>query len=164
MNFKYVDFEKVTSHYVDYRNGIERIEEEKNSFLETIEPIRKELNSILSSVSSGLIIDNTTQKQKAERFQELQSEIMKKDSEFKKQLKEMHDELNLKCFDKLSELIGEWAKESEIDVVSSKIETIYVRDEYDATNSILELLKSKELFVELSEIENQLEAVDPVTK
>lgn len=164
MNFKYVDFEKVTSHYVDYRDGIEKIEGEKNKFLDIIEPIRKELNSILSSVSSGLIIDNTTQKQKAERFQELQSEIMKKDAEFKKQLKEMHDELNVKCFDQLSELIGEWAKENDIDVVSSKIETIYVRDEYDSTYSILELLKSKGLFIELPKVENQEEAVEPVTK
>lgn len=155
MNFKYVDFEKVTSHYVHYRDGIEEIEEEKNKFLDTIEPIRKELNSILSSVSSGLIIDNTTQKQKAERFQELQSEIMKKDGEFKKQLKEMHDKLNVKCFDQLSELIGEWSKENEIDVISSKIETIYVRDKYDATDNILELLKSKDLFIELPEIKNK---------
>jgi Skp family chaperone for outer membrane proteins len=151
MNLKYVDFEKVTSQFVDYRNGIDEINTEKDNFLKEIEPHRKEMNNIISSVSSGLIIDNSTQQQKAERFQQIQSEIMKKDSEFKKKIKEMTDELNVKCFDKLSDIISEWAKEQKIDVISSKIETVYVTEEYDVTDQIIELLKLKDLFKELPE-------------
>lgn len=150
MNFKYVDFEKVTAHYKEYRKGVDEINEKKSGFLKEIEPIRKEMNSIIGSVSSGLIIDSRTQQQKAERFQQLQAEVMKKDSEFKSILKEMTDSLNVKSFDYLSGVIQEWAKEENIDVVSSKMETIFVKEEFDATSDILDLLKSKNMFVEFS--------------
>lgn len=151
MNFKYVDFEKVTSHYSEYRKGVDDINQKKSEFLLEIEPIRKEMNQIISSASSGLIVDNRTQQQKAERFQELQSEVMQKDSEFKKILKKMTDELNVKTYDYLSEVIGIWAKDNNVDVVSSKMETIFVNDKYDSTNDILDLLRNNEQFLELPE-------------
>jgi Skp family chaperone for outer membrane proteins len=153
MNFKYVDFEKVTSHYSEYRKGVDEINQQKSDFLKEIEPIRKEMNSIISSSSMGLIVDNRTQQQKAERFQQLQAELMQKDSEFKQVLKKMSDDLNVKSFDFLSEVIGNWAKENDVDVVSSKMETIFVSEKYDSTNEILDLLKSNQQFVELPEVE-----------
>lgn len=153
MNFKYVDFEKVTSHYSEYRKGVDEINQQKSDFLKEIEPIRKEMNSIISSSSMGLIVDNRTQQQKAERFQQLQAELMQKDSEFKQVLKKMSDDLNVKSFDFLSEVIGNWAKENNVDVVSSKMETIFVSEKYDSTNEILDLLKSNQQFVELPEVE-----------
>jgi len=153
MNFKYVDFEKVTSHYSEYRKGVDEINQQKSDFLKEIEPIRKEMNSIISSSSMGLIVDNRTQQQKAERFQQLQAELMQKDSEFKQVLKKMSDDLNVKSFDFLSEVIGNWAKENDGDVVSSKMETIFVSEKYDSTNEILDLLKSNQQFVELPEVE-----------
>jgi Skp family chaperone for outer membrane proteins len=155
MILKYVDFEKVTSHFVEYRNGVDKINDKKKEFLLEIEPIRKEMNSIISSVSSGLIIDTMSQKQKTERFQQLQNELMQKDSQFKSVLKEMQDELNVKSFDSLSELISVWAEENNIDVVSSKIETIFVRSNFDATNDIIDILKSKDLFIELPEVKKE---------
>ena len=151
MNFKYVDFEKVTSHYSEYRKGVNHINEKKSEFLNDIEPIRKEMNQIISSASSGLIVDNRTQQQKSERFQQLQSEIMKKDSEFKQELKKLTDELNVSTYDYLSEIIGKWAQDNEVDVVSSKMETIFVNEKYDATENILDLLRELEQYVQISE-------------
>jgi Skp family chaperone for outer membrane proteins len=151
MNLKYVDFEKVTSHYTVYRTGVDEINNKKKEFLQEVEPIRKEMNSIITSIQSGLILDNKTQQQKGEKFQQLQQELMQKDNEFKYQLKSMQESLNVKCFDELSVIITDWATENDIDVVSSKMETIFVKDIYDSTDDVIELLKSKELFIELPE-------------
>jgi Skp family chaperone for outer membrane proteins len=157
MNLKYVDFEKVTTHFVDYRNGVNEINEKKKEFLNEVEPIRKEMNSIISSTSTGLIVDNRTQQQKAERFQQLQSELMQKDGKFKSVLKQMQDELNSKTFESLQKIISNWATDNSVDVISSKMETIYVNDNYDATDNIIQLLKDTNLFieVEIDTLENQ---------
>jgi hypothetical protein len=56
--------------------------------------------------------------------------------------------LNKKTFDELSSFVNEWAKENSIDLITGKMEVVYANDKFDATNSILEILKSKDLYVE----------------
>lgn len=148
MDIKVIDFEILTRHYKNYREGIYLIEEEKDKFLEKLEPLKKEMNSIISAASSGLIMDNNTQQKRAEDFQKLQGEAIEMDREFKISLKKMTDDLNEKVYDELSEIITEWSLSNSVDLVTGKMEVIYCNDKYDATNSILDILKEKDLYVE----------------
>jgi Skp family chaperone for outer membrane proteins len=148
MNIKVVDFEILTRHYKNYREGVNIIENEKKEFLKKLDPLKKEMNSIISSASSGLVIDNSIQQKRSEDFQKLQQEAIEMDREFKIQLKKISDDLNEKVYDELSEIINEWSVSNDVDLVTGKMEVIYCNDKYDATNSILDILKDKDLYVD----------------
>jgi Skp family chaperone for outer membrane proteins len=148
MNIKVVDFEILTRHYKKYREGVDVIEEEKSKFLEKLEPVKKEMNLIISAASSGLVVDNKTQQKRSEDFQKLQQKAIEMDKDFKFNLKKMTDELNEEVYDELSEIITSWSIENNIDLVTGKMEVIYSSKEYDATNSILDIFKDKGCYVE----------------
>jgi Skp family chaperone for outer membrane proteins len=148
MKLRAVDFDTLTRGFQPYIDGYLNIESEKKSLIESIQPQKKEIESIIASSSSGLIIDEMTQKINVERFRILQEELMKKDQEFKLKLKEMKDDLNTSVYDQLSEIITEWSKENSIDMVIGKMEVVYCNDECDVTNDIIEILKTKDLYKE----------------
>lgn len=150
MNIRVIDFEILTRHYKTYREGVEKIEAEKKIFLEKLEPLKKEMNSIISAASSGLIMDPNTQQKRIDDFQRLQQEALEMDKDFKVVLKKMTDELNEKVYDELSSLISDWSIKNDIDLVTGKMEVIYSNDKYDATKSILDILKETDMFVEFS--------------
>jgi len=111
---------------------------------------------IISSATTGIILNGKTQQQQAERFQELQQQIMEIDNDFKVKNKKMIDELNTKSFDELSEIVTDWATRNSIDLVSGKMEIIFCNEKWDVTNDILEILKEQELYVD-REIVNERE-------
>lgn len=151
MNIRVIDFQILTRHYKNYRDGVANIDDKKKSFLNMLEPLKKEMNDIISAASSGLIVDEKTQQKRGEDFQKLQQEAIEMDREFKITLKKITDSLNDKIYDELSEIITKWSKENNIDLVTGKMEVIYSNDKYDATNSILEILKEKDLYLEYNE-------------
>jgi Skp family chaperone for outer membrane proteins len=151
MNIKVIDFQILTRYYKNYQDGVSVIELEKQKILEKLEPIKKEMNAIISAASSGLIMDNNSQQKRAEDFQKLQQEAIEMDREFKIQLKKMSDDLNEKVYDELSEIINEWTVSNDVDLVTGKMEVIYCNDKYDATYLILEILKEKGLYVDYDE-------------
>ena len=163
MEIRVIDFEILTSHYKNYRDGVDKINAEKEAILKKIEPIKKEMNQIISSVQSGLIMDARTQQQKGERFQELQKEVMQIDNDFKYKNRQMVDELNTKSYDELSNIISVWAVKNSIDLVSGKMEIVFCNDKWDITNDILEVLKEQNLYVdrpiEKAESETEKESV-----
>lgn len=148
MQIKVVDFDIVTRSFVPYIDGFKRIEKSKEDFIKSIEPQKKELESIVRSQTSGLIIDEITQKSNIERFKSIQEDVMKLDQDFKIKLKKMTDELNTDVYDQLSEIISDWAEINQIDMVMGKMEVIFANTNVDATNTILEILKEKNLFHE----------------
>jgi Skp family chaperone for outer membrane proteins len=156
MEIRVIDFEILTTHYKKYRDGVDLINLERKKILEQIEPLRKEMNMIISSATTGIILNGQTQQQQAERFQELQQELVNIDNDFKAKNKEMVDQLNTKSFDELSVIITEWAEKNSIDLVSGKMEIIFCNDKWDVTNDILEILKEQELYVD-REIVNERE-------
>jgi Skp family chaperone for outer membrane proteins len=106
------------------------------------------MNNIISVASTGVIVDQKTQQERGEEFQRLQSELIELDGEFKQKIQKMRDDLNLKAYDGLSEIVTDWAKQNSIDLVSGKMEVVYSNLEYEATNDILEILKQRDLFVD----------------
>ena len=162
MEIRVIDFEILTTHYKKYRDGVDLINLERKKILEQIEPLRKEMNMIISSATTGIILNGQTQQQQAERFQELQQELVNIDNDFKAKNKEMVDQLNTKSFDELSVIITEWAEKNSIDLVSGKMEIIFCNDKWDVTNDILEILKEQELYVDrefVNEREKEKESV-----
>jgi Skp family chaperone for outer membrane proteins len=137
MNIKVVDFEILTKNYTNYQLGIKNIEEEKKEFIKSLDPVKKEMESIISQMSSGLIMDEQTQKEKEDKFRSLQEQAMNIDNQFKVEMRRLHDELNKKTFDELSEIIDEYSTNNNLDMVIGKMEV---------TNDILEILKEKNLF------------------
>ncbi len=146
MKLRVTDFEILTKNYSNYQDGIKRIEEEKKDFIKSLEPVKKEMESIISQMSSGIIMDETTQKEKEEKFRSLQEQAMNIDNQFKTEMHRLHDELNKKTFDELSEIIDTYSKSNDIDMVIGKMEVVYLKEEFEITNDILEVLKEKNLY------------------
>jgi Skp family chaperone for outer membrane proteins len=154
MELRVVDFEILTRSYKTYIDGVNEIENEKSNFLLNIEPHRKELNSIISYASSGLIMDRKTQQEKSEKFQTIQQELLQMDSDFKIKLKKMSDELNEKCYDELSEIIQEWSEKKNIDIVLGKMEVVFCKRNLEITMEILDKIKELGMYIEHKELNN----------
>lgn len=151
MILRIIDFQELTAHYKNYREGVSEIENKKEDFLNKLEPIKKEMNEILRYAQSGLIVDEQSQKLKSERFQALQQEAVSLDNDFKFELKKMSDDLNEKSYDELSEIIQNWSKENNIDIVIGKMEVVFNKPEFESTEDIIQILKEKNLYVDIQD-------------
>lgn len=148
MEIRVIDFDRLTRSYSNYRDGVKSIEGEKNEFLSKLGPIKKEMEGIINSAKSGLVLDPASQRQKELRFAELQQEALSIDGDFKAKMRELHDDLNKKTFDELSSIIDVWARENSIDLITGKMEVVFAAEKYDATDNIIEIIKEKGLFFE----------------
>lgn len=156
MNLRVIDFDILTRSFQPYVDGYLNIEQEKKRLIDSIEPQKREMQSIINSSTSGIIVDELTQQKNIERFKVLQEELMKKDQEFKMALKEMRDDLNTSVYEQLSEIISEWSSQNDIDLVTGKMEVIFAKDSIDATDEIVQILKEKNLFhLEVTQESNQ---------
>lgn len=159
MKFRIVDFEVLTRNYKVFVDGKIEINKVKDDFLKKIDPLRQEMESILKAANSGLIVDQSSQQQRMDKFKKLQEEAIGYDNDFKYQFKKMNDELNVKVYEQLEEIISEWAKNNDIDIVLGKMEVVFLKPEFESTSEILEVLKEKELFIEYRETEKEKETV-----
>lgn len=153
MEIRVIDFEILTRSFQPYIDGYKEIESEKRKMLESVDSDRKEMESIIRRSQSGLVMDEISQKNDADKFRQIQDKLMKLDMEFKKQLKEMSDDLNSRVYDELSVIISEWSSQNSIDLVMGKMEVIFNTERVEVTNEIIELIKSKGLFYEEPKVE-----------
>jgi len=160
MEIRVLDFDILTKNYKNYQEGLNNIAGEKNEFITKLGPIKSEMESIINAAKSGLVLDPETQRQKEQRFSELQQEAMMIDGDFKARMRELHDSLNKTTFDELTAFVNEWAKENSIDLVTGKMEVVFANEKYDATNDILQILKSNSLYVENNEEDSEPTTVD----
>ena len=159
MEIRVIDFDRLTRSYTNYRDGIKSIEKEKGYFIERLNPLKKEMENIINSAKSGLVLDQSSQRQKEVRFAELQQEAMTIDGDFKAKMRVLHDDLNKKTFDELSVIIEGWAKSNSIDLVTGKMEVVFAAEKFDATDSIIDILKQEGSFYEeASAVEDQITA------
>ncbi len=159
MKIRIADFEILTRNYKVFVDGKTKINERKDFFLKKIEPLRKDMELIIKSANSSLIVDQSSQQQRMERFKQLQEDAMRYDNEFKQEFKKMNDELTLNVYNDLEKIISEWAEKNDIDLVTGKMEVVFVKPEFNITDQILEVLKEKDLYVEFKEIEKEKESV-----
>jgi Skp family chaperone for outer membrane proteins len=121
------------------------------------------MESIINAAKSGLVLDPATQRQKEQKFSELQQEAMMIDGDFKAKMRELHDALNKTTFDELTAFVNQWAKENSIDLITGKMEVVYANDKFDATNDILEILKANNLYLEYTEEVEETTVNDQIT-
>lgn len=138
MKLRVVDFEVLTMEYKNYQEGIKKIETEKNEFIKSLDPVKKEMEDIINQMNGDL--DPKTQIQKEERFRLLQEQAIDIDNSFKREMKRMHDELNKKTFAELSEIIDKYSIENDLDVVMGKMEIVFLKPEFEITSDIVEVL------------------------
>ena len=118
------------------------------------------MEKIIKAANSGLIMDEKSQRESEKKFAELQEEAMGIDSEFKVTMKREQDELNKVTYDELSTIIDEWSVSNNVDMVIGKMEVVYLKEKFEITNEVLELLKSKDLYVEFTETVTATKLVD----
>jgi len=146
MELRVIDFEVLTRNFQPYVEGYKQIESEKRKMLESIDPDKKEMETIIKRSQSDLVLDEASQKRDMETFRQIQEKLMKLDQDFKRKLKEMSDELNTNVYDQLAVIINEWAKANSINLVMGKMEVIFNTDNVDATEQMLEAIKQKGLY------------------
>lgn len=148
MNLKVVDFDVLTRNFQPYVDGIKNIESEKRSMLDSIQPVKKEMEAILSKSQSGIILSEIDQKRDVERFRYLQDSLMKSDMEFKNKLKGMSEDLNSLVYDELSKIISNWGELNGVDLIIGKMEVVYNIPEAEVTDEIIQLIKVRGLFAQ----------------
>jgi Skp family chaperone for outer membrane proteins len=158
MELRVVDFEKLSRHYTNYQSGLEEIDLTKQKYIELIEPIKKEMNSLISQQQSGLLLDNKTQKERMDKFQSLQEQLVSIDKDANHELGKIREKITKKVYRELEEMISDWSKENSIDIVTGKIECVFVSPDYEITDTIIEVLKSKSLYFDYK-LEEEKESV-----
>ena len=150
MEIRVIDFGKVTQHYKTYRDGMELIEIEKEFYIESLQPLKKELQNLMMNSSSSTIYDRRLREQKADKFESLQKDAIQMETNFNEKIKKMNDETTLRVFNELEVIIRDWSEKNHIDLVTSKMEVIYNSKSIDATDDIIEIIKDKGLFVDIN--------------
>lgn len=156
MKIYVADFEEILKNFTNYHESLKKIQSEKQKFTDEIESIKKEMESIISS--SKLIIDEKTKMDQALKFKDLQTKAIKLESEFRSDIVDFQNKELENNFESISEIVKEWASKVDIDIVINKSQTIYTSDNYNATESIIEILKQKNLYHEYNESEYLVES------
>jgi Skp family chaperone for outer membrane proteins len=143
MIIKVVNFETLSRHYKNYQDGISNITDVKKDFIAKLEPFKKELESIINRSQGGEQLDDATQA----RFNELQEYAMGVDEEFKATMRKMNDELSKTIYTELAQFIEEWSEKNEADMVIGSTEVVFLKDEHDVTEQVLEIIREKGLHV-----------------
>lgn len=152
MEIRVVDFDSLTRNYKNYQDGIASINLVRKDFIAKADFLKKEIEEVISSVSSGIVLDANIQKEKEEKFRALQEQGMQIDNEFKSTMRELQSDLSKVTFDELSDIINEWSLKNSIDMVIGKMEVVFLTEKYEATNQILEILKERNLYVENADL------------
>ena len=144
MTIKVVNFEILSRHYKNYQDGITKISDTKKEFIERLDPFKKEMELIITKANNG---EKLTPEQEA-KFQDFQNQAVEIDEDFKFTMRKMNDELSKAIYTDLSNFINEWTKlNTEVDLVIGSTEVVFLKEEHDVTEQVLEIIKEKGLHV-----------------
>jgi Skp family chaperone for outer membrane proteins len=144
MTIKVVNFEILSRHYKNYQDGITKISDTKKQFIERLDPFKKEMETIINKANNG---EKLSEEQEA-KFQEFQNQAVEIDEEFKFTMRKMNDELSKAIYSDLSNFINEWTTlNTEVDLVIGSTEVVFLKEEHDVTEQVLEIIKEKGLHV-----------------
>lgn len=145
-----LDFEEVLKNFTPYHESLRSIQKDKQDFADLIDGIKKEMETIINS-SKSLILDDSTNQKNQMRFRELQTKAVQAESEFRANIvTKQNDELE-KNFQQIIELVNDWSKENDVDLVVNKNTVVFVKPEFEITQKIVDLIKSKGLYQEYVE-------------
>lgn len=145
-----LDFEEVLKNFTPYHESLRSIQKDKQDFADLIDGIKKEMETIINS-SKSLILDDSTNQKNQMRFRELQTKAVQAESEFRANIvTKQNDELE-KNFQQIIELVNDWSKENDIDLVVNKNTVVFVKPEFEITQKIVDLIKEKGMYQEYVE-------------
>lgn len=145
-----LDFEEVLKNFTPYHESLKSIQKDKQDFADLIDGIKKEMETIINS-SKSLILDDATNQKNQIRFRELQTKAVQAESEFRANIvTKQNDELE-KNFQQIIELVNDWSKENDIDLVVNKNTVVFVKPEFEITQNIVDLIKERGLYQEYVE-------------
>ena len=145
-----LDFEEVLKNFTPYHESLKSIQKDKQDFADLIDGIKKEMETIINS-SKSLNLDDATNQKNQMRFRELQTKAVQAESEFRANIvTKQNDELE-KNFQQIIELVNDWSKENDIDLVVNKNTVVFVKPEFEITQKIVDLIKSKGFYQEYVE-------------
>ena len=147
MKISIINFEHIIKNYTPYQEASNKIELEKSKFKNRIGEIKKEMKTIINS-SRVLVLDQSTNEKNKERISTLQAEGMKLESEFRYKISQEQNDILEKNFSEISEIVNIWSEENGMDIVLNNSSVAFFKKEFDATNKIIDILKSKNLFSE----------------
>jgi len=143
------DIEVLLKNFIPYQESLLTIKEEKQDFSDKIETIKGEMRKLLEPQS--LILGSQSQEDRKAKFDALQQEGVQIQSEFQTKIVELQEtELN-RNLDLVNEIVATWAKSENISCIANKNTMLYVSDKFDATERILNVIKSKDKFNEFVE-------------
>lgn len=145
-----IDFEKVVKNYKNYVSQMLDLDQFKMTHQSEMDVFKKEMESIMAQASTGLIIDENTQKANIQKFKELQINASKKENEFRAKFTEIQNNIMESSFVEVSEIINNYSVESNIDMIISKSQLVFVTNALDITDMIIDILKAKDLHIEPS--------------
>jgi Skp family chaperone for outer membrane proteins len=145
-----LDFEEVLRNFQPYHESLKMIQKEKKEFAELIEGIKKEMETIIAS-NKSLILDDTTNQKNQLRFRELQNKAVQAESEFRTTIVDKQNEEVEKNFAQIMDLVNDYASEKSLDLVVNKNQVVFVNPKFEITNEIIEIVKTKELYLEYVE-------------
>jgi Skp family chaperone for outer membrane proteins len=149
MKIKFVDLEVILNNFSNYRQGVEEIEEIKKKFLQDIEPLRREFNSLVSQMSTGDAGGEMVKAINERRMSEIQEEFISNGEKIKLEINKREQELGLEVRREISNIIKEWASGREdIQMVLEKSDILYSRETNDITSEILDTLRKRGLYVD----------------
>jgi Skp family chaperone for outer membrane proteins len=145
-----LDFEEVLRNFQPYHESLKLIQKEKKEFSELIEGIKKEMETIIAS-NKSLILDDTTNQKNQLRFRELQNKAVQSESEFRTTIVAKQNEEVEKNFAQIMDLVNDYASEKSLDLVVNKNQVVFVNPNFEITNDIIEIVKTKGLYLEYQE-------------
>jgi Skp family chaperone for outer membrane proteins len=143
MTIKVVNFETLSRHYKNYQDGITKITDVKKGFIEKLDPFKSQMEKIISKTNSG----EELSKEEETKFQELQNFAVEIDEEFKFTMRKMNDELSKTIYQELTGCINELCKDNPVDMILSSTEVVFLKEEHDITEQVLEVIREKGLHV-----------------
>jgi len=145
-----LDFEEVLRNFQPYHESLKMIQKEKKEFSVLIEDIKKEMEKIISS-NKSLILDDTTNQKNQLRFRELQNKAVQAESEFRTTIVAKQNEEVEKNFAQIMDLVNDYASEKSLDIVVNKNQVVFVNPKFEITNEVIEIVKTKGLYLEYQE-------------
>jgi Skp family chaperone for outer membrane proteins len=142
-----LDFEEVLKNFTPYHESLRSIQKDKQDFADLIDGIKKEMETIINS-SKSLILDDATNQKNQMKFRELQTKAVQAESEFRANIvTKQNDELE-KNFQQIIEIVNDWSKENDIDLVVNKNTVVFVKPEFEITQKIVDLIKERGMYQE----------------
>ena len=157
-----LDFEEILRNFKPYHESLNVINGIKTKFSDKIEDYKKEMNSLVN-VGSKFMLDKETQKNNSDRIKEIQTEAMEAENEYRNTAMETQNSEMEKNIKQVSDIVDEWVATNSafnpIDIIINRNIVVFVKDNYDITETIMGIVKEKGLYQKYEDIP-QMQEVD----